>query len=1400
MAEDMAIAYDITADAKGFKAEIQSCQQSLSGFGKTLDKAFNKVNDGIKGWGLNLNSLYDKGSSIFKSFGVDIDQFASHFGVSGKVMAGITAATVALTKFGQEMHGAMSEIAKGTGATGEQLLALQENVKDAMVQGVGRPIAEIGTMVADLNTRFGSTGEQLVQLTSQFDDFGEVTGTGVHDAINGVADVISKWGMSVEDVNPLLDQLTKAGQDSGASVASLLQNLKQSRTVFSQFGMSATRSIAFLETLAKAGIDTGTAMQGMKIALANFAAQGRNAQEAFKEVGDAIRDASSDSEALNIAIETFGARAGPEMINVFRNGTASVEEFEKALIEAGGALEETDKASRTSKDAMAELINALKGTFAGFGEGFDTLVRDILDSLRNLVLMMDPVIRPIGNIFRDVFETIGSVLKTVIGAFVEFQQEYNKIFQQVVQVISNVYETLHKILKNIQDIFIDVFGFIFALLDKNWTLAWEYAKNALFKFLDIILDALTQFIKALAPLINKAVDGINKIIEAYNWVQKKLGNETAKLLDGIGEDFNLSDKLGITKLVEESDRKIAELTGKTQKKLVGVLGEVKDVSSDIIGATEEGAKGVADAISQWDAKILQQQIERLNREKQNAVVRAQNEEASEAEILAIKESYDYKIRALQEAQLNREKKAALAKAASAEEAAKIELYYSNEIAKLYEKTEERIQKAKEAQSQWDSKLLAQKISMLEQEEKLTVEAAEKEKKSEEEMYQIRSEYGKRIIELKKKQFEEQRKADLEGVTNAEEIYKINTYYNNEITSMIAEENRKRVADTKMTNGEEVKSEESKFKAVTTIIKKFIGTVKKVFGSITKVVSSVFKAVKTAVTKIFSSMTSAFKLVKGGFQKLFELDTTESLTSLLEYEDKILTFFTFTLQKIPGYVDSAVSSVSVLMGKLFEQIDFGRLGEMIGDIIKTLTTQGPRIVNQIATLFTGIAKSVGAAIIENSAAIAEALGSMFMSVLDNMPVMMSTLATVVLTAVKNIGAYINANAEKIGQDLSDLIGGIARSLADFVSNGGWKVLLDAVLNIIKAVNKALVDNLPTIVDTIIAMLPDLVDTIVAAIVDINKALCKMAKPLAKLVVALIKAIIDLAFNEDVIKTAIDVFIAFLEAVVTEIIPQLPSLIIKLVTAAIGAFVKAVPQLVTGIIKGLIGGFAKTNWGKVVKDIFMAFINGIKNLFGIHSPSTLFAEFGGFMVQGLVKGLSNIWGSVSGIFTNLSGNIHSAISAVTDTVRNWGSNITNMVSGVFDKIKSFASNITNTMKDAFNNVSSFGSNIAGHVSNAFESVKNGVSSGFDKVKSWLGFATGTNAAPSGLALVGEKGPELIDFHGGERVYNADNTRKLLSSGGGGNSFHITFNNTSQTTAYTVMQQMRKFSRQMAFNGVL
>lgn len=66
-------------------------------------------------------------------------------------------------------------------------------------------------------------------------------------------------------------------------------------------------------------------------------------------------------------------------------------------------------------------------------------------------------------------------------------------------------------------------------------------------------------------------------------------------------------------------------------------------------------------------------------------------------------------------------------------------------------------------------------------------------------------------------------------------------------------------------------------------------------------------------------------------------------------------------------------------------------------------------------------------------------------------------------------------------------------------------------------------------------------------------------------------------------------------------------------------------ILGFLKGIVDGVVSIGvW--IYDHIFKPFIDGFKKAFGIHSPSTVMAEQGGFIIDGLLKGLKNTIGSV------------------------------------------------------------------------------------------------------------------------------------------------------------------------------
>lgn len=77
---------------------------------------------------------------------------------------------------------------------------------------------------------------------------------------------------------------------------------------------------------------------------------------------------------------------------------------------------------------------------------------------------------------------------------------------------------------------------------------------------------------------------------------------------------------------------------------------------------------------------------------------------------------------------------------------------------------------------------------------------------------------------------------------------------------------------------------------------------------------------------------------------------------------------------------------------------------------------------------------------------------------------------------------------------------------------------------------------------------------------------------------------------------------------------------------------------------------------------------------------------------------------------------------------------------------------------------------------------------------GFASGTVSAPRGLGWVGERGPELVRFNGGERVYPAGRSAAMAGrSGGGGVSIVVqVYGDASATQADKVIDALRQWTR--------
>lgn len=100
------------------------------------------------------------------------------------------------------------------------------------------------------------------------------------------------------------------------------------------------------------------------------------------------------------------------------------------------------------------------------------------------------------------------------------------------------------------------------------------------------------------------------------------------------------------------------------------------------------------------------------------------------------------------------------------------------------------------------------------------------------------------------------------------------------------------------------------------------------------------------------------------------------------------------------------------------------------------------------------------------------------------------------------------------------------------------------------------------------------------------------------------------------------------------------VISLLLNAVSILIPIVSQMGSDIMNGLFEGILSivSGIGTWIKEnIFDPFINWFKELFGIHSPSTVMEEQGIFIMQGLFNGIISLVDSVVGIFRDIKDGI-------------------------------------------------------------------------------------------------------------------------------------------------------------------
>ena len=469
---------------------------------------------------------------------------------------------------------------------------------------------------------------------------------------------------------------------------------------------------------------------------------------------------------------------------------------------------------------------------------------------------------------------------------------------------------------------------------------------------------------------------------------------------------------------------------------------------------------------------------------------------------------------------------------------------------------------------------------------------------------------------------------------------------------------------------------------------------------------------------------------------------------LYYEDKITQIKKEETKKREKYNKEETEEEKLSFKELVEMAvkaskEIGKAFENVGKkIASTIKT----VISKVGNVFKRLFEFNPSEALDNLLVFEDSVLTFFVETLPNLPNFLESAFQSVAVLLQTVARVIDFDA--IGKVIKTIVSGIA----DWVASGGWKDFLELVLAIQMALEKAVEENIDLFVDTIKKMLPDLVSTLIKSIVSASRTLGKIARVLLPLVAKIISAIVDTITSDAVVQASIEAVEGLIEGLIPAIVEIIVNALPKIISFVLIKLPSYTPQIVVGVISGLIKGFSNVNWGEVVAEMFAGFFEALANVFGIHFSDAFKSGFQG----------------VLGILSEVLNKINECVQAM---------NPLSALSG------------------------------GGSAGEKALDVGLGVLTGGawnvgKKIGQWFGWwANGTNNVPKGLSIVGEAGPELIDFRGGERILNNRNTNKALAEmGGKTNNFNVTFNNLQDTTAFAMMNQLKAYNRSMAINGII
>lgn len=1118
---------------------------------------------------------------------------------------------------------------------------------------------EIAAMASSLQDVTNYGDEAILSMQNVLLGFRNIKGDNFKEATKAILDMSTVMGMD----------LVQATQTVGKALDDPIKGLGSLARQGFQFSESEKKMLADM-------VEVGNIAEAQNIILKELNKTYGGTAEATAEVGQQLKNVWGDvKEQIGVAFAGISDRFAIFMKDFLKNLN-----FEKFYNVMGNTYEMISSKINQLISKFKELKQNIKDfvkseDFKPFLRLFDTIAGAIKKEISNINNFIEEFAEGLRKLFANVdskkLEKVINVIVTIIDVIYDIRDEIASVMSEIQNLLFTVFGNIWT---RVKEVFVNSNNEL-ANSESNihsWGQFIYEELNAVYK----IFQDLMLHIKALLSgdwrlawesaklatlrVIDTIITGVDTMLAAFPKLTKVYTDSINWMIKGVNE---------VRSWFGEDPFNLVE-PYKGSKDPLGVKKLIEEAEKEIAGITGDSA----------DHDILD--LEGLSESSEGIIqnIIAQFTKANDILLSQRKERKDYFIQADEEET---------------------------------DSTEKLISKI----SEWDSKLLSQKLNSL-------------------------KEYESEYLDVQKQLIEEEKKKDLENAKNEEERQKIELYYLNELTQ--AEEDYHKAVAEKY--ADDLKIVEETKEQMIAENKEMRDKTISIFKDIGSKTADIFGKVVNIVSRSLSGIINIAKSVWGSFTNVIKLNLSDSIDNILKFEDSILTFFVETLPQLPSYLNSVFQSIITLVQTLIANINFENIKTSLNDLLQSIAQNLPALVENVSAAFVNLVKIIISVLTENTPAI-----------LSSFKKIILTLAETLETIVPEVLAFMQDLVLQVAEELPEIINKVVPvliSIASQILDTITKIITEVVPKILPPLMKTLEENLPTLIESLVNFVIEIAKLLPDILMNI---LPTLIKGVATLVIKLVERLPEL------IQTIIDALPELIQTIIYAVLDNLPSIITAVMTA--------IPQILLSLIKGIFNLLHdlifETDWGKVwdgLVDSFKAVWNGIGTFFvtiweGIKTPFEAFGNWFKDLWDDLGKWFSNLW---DGMLDVLKAPINLLIKGI------------NFVISGLNKI-SFE------LPDWIPFVG-------------------GKKFGIDIPEIPL-LAKGTDNARKGLAIVGEAGPELVRFNGGEQVLNNRNTQKALEGMGGTTiNQNVTFNNLADTTAFAMLQQLKQYNRQLAFNGIV